>query len=359
MKLRHLGLVCACVRLISGHRLEKPAPPPLPTRIVTQFPNPTWIENIAVRSNGDLLITELLPKPILYTIVNPASPAPQVRLLRDFSAEEPPVEGLTGIAEASHDVFVFVGGSTTNLSFHAWSVNFTSAAHNPSTTTGPIIKKIAELKDVKLPNGVATLPGSPSSVLIADSLAGLAWRLDILTGKSIVAAQTLEMGAPSNETDPSKRVGINGIKVHGGFLYFSNSNSRSIYRVKIRKDGTRDPSAHAQLVGRLPESVSFLDDFAVTSHGGKGATVFGTTSSDNRLWAFVQGKSPVVVAGELDKLTLAGSTAASFGRGKRDKDILYVVTSGGVGKPLNGSLTEGGKVAAVDLRTFCPSIMIG
>ncbi|KAK0668760.1 hypothetical protein QBC41DRAFT_356312 [Cercophora samala] len=317
----------------------------LASHLVTQFPNPTWIENIAVRSNGDLLITELLPKPILYTIVDPAGPAPRVRLLHDFSVEENHVEGLTGIAEASHDVFVFVGGSSATQSFYAWSVDFTSKAQ---------IKRVADLRGVKLPNGVATLPGSPASVLVADSLGGLTWRLDLATGKSTIAVQIPEMGFPQNETDPSKRVGINGIKVNQGFLYFSNSNSRSIYKVKINRDGTQDSGASVQLVGRLPEEVSFLDDFAVGHGGGRETTVFATTTSDNRLWALAQGKRPVVVAGEPDRLTLAGSTAAAFGRGHLDKHVLYVVTSGGVGKPVNGTLTEGGKVVKVDVSAFGP-----
>ncbi|KAK4198667.1 hypothetical protein QBC40DRAFT_298222 [Triangularia verruculosa] len=343
MKTRHVPLLFSFVCAISGLSLNKPSLP-LSTETVTQFGNPTWIENIAVRSNGDLLITELLPKPILYAVIDPASSAPEVRLLHDFSAEEVPVEGLTGIAEISHDVFVLVGGSAATLSFYAWSVNFTS-------THRPLVRKVADLKHVKLPNGVATLPGSSSSVLIADSLGGLAWHLDIRTGKSVVAVQAPEMAFPPNETDPSRRVGINGIKVHKGLLYFSNSNSRSIYKVKIGKHGICDPSAGVRLVGRLPDGVSFLDDFAVRD-GGRRPTIFATTSSDNRLWALALGKRPVVVAGEQDKLTLAGVTAAAFGRGLRDKDVLYAVTSGGVGKPVNGSLTEGGKVAKIDLSAF-------
>ncbi|KAK4180681.1 hypothetical protein QBC36DRAFT_353252 [Triangularia setosa] len=318
---------------------------------LVNFPNPTWIENIAVRSNGNLLITELLPRPILYTVINPASSAPQACLLFDFSADENHVEGLAGIAEASHDVFFFVGGSMDTLSFYAWSVNFTSTVPSPPLKHDPIVKKIADLKGVKLPNGVATLPGSPSSVLVADSLGGLAWRLDILAGKSVVAAQVPEMGFPPNETDPSRRVGINGIKVQDGFLYFSNSNLRSMYKVKVGKDGTQDPSDNVRLVGHLLEKVSFLDDFVV-GQGERRGTIFATTSSDNRFWALAQGRRPVVVAGEQDRLTLAGSTAAAFGKGKGDKEVLYVVTSGGVGKPVNGNLTEGGKIVKVELSAF-------
>ncbi|KAK0702534.1 hypothetical protein B0T21DRAFT_388095 [Apiosordaria backusii] len=315
MKLHHLSPLFPFIHPISTLSLNRPSLT-LSPQIVAQFPNPT---------------------PILYTVQNPASSAPQVRLLHDFSAEENHVEGLTGITETSHDVFVFVGGSMTTHTFYAWGVNFTSTARNPSADGNPIIKKIAGLKDVKLPNGLATLPGSPSSVLIADSVGGLTWRLDIQTGKSTPAR--------------GFKVGINGIKVQEGYLYFSNSNSRSTYKVRIRQDGTRDLGANVRLVGRLPEEVSFLDDFVV-GRGERRTTIFATTSCDNRLWALAQGKRPVVVAGSQGQLTLAGSTEAAFGRGNRDRDVLYVVTSGGVGKPVNGSVTEGGKIVKVDLSAF-------
>ena len=53
----------------------------------------------------------------------------------------------------------------------------------------------------------------------------------------------------------------------------------------------------------------------------------------------------VVVAGSVGEGTVAGDTAAAFGRTAQDADTLYVVTSG---SPKTPALTEGGKVVAVD-----------
>lgn len=51
-------------------------------------------------------------------------------------------------------------------------------------------------------------------------------------------------------------------------------------------------------------------------------------------------------------MTVAGGTTCQFGRGAGDKDVLYVVTTGGMSAPVNGELTEGGKVVAVNTTTF-------
>lgn len=43
-------------------------------------------------------------------------------------------------------------------------------------------------------------------------------------------------------------------------------------------------------------------------------------------------------------MALAECTAAAFGRLKKDTNTLYVVTSGGLGLPVNGTITECGKL---------------
>jgi hypothetical protein len=60
----------------------------------------------------------------------------------------------------------------------------------------------------------------------------------------------------------------------------------------------------------------------------------------------------VTVAGSRDQLTVAGCTACHFDRKSSDEHILYVVTLGGLGSPVNGTEVEGGKVVAVDTSGF-------
>jgi hypothetical protein len=59
----------------SDHKDGKPGfSLPLPARTVAQLDAvPTWLENIAVRPNGDLLVTQLAPLPVLLTVKSPTS----------------------------------------------------------------------------------------------------------------------------------------------------------------------------------------------------------------------------------------------------------------------------------------------
>jgi hypothetical protein len=74
---------------------------------VAQFPNTTWVENLAVRSNGSLLVT-LLSAPELFQ-VDPAGKGQQPQLVHQFSN----ITSLTGIAEVEKDVFAVAGGNVS------------------------------------------------------------------------------------------------------------------------------------------------------------------------------------------------------------------------------------------------------
>jgi hypothetical protein len=54
----------------------------------------------------------------------------------------------------------------------------------------------------------------------------------------------------------------------------------------------------------------------------------------------------------MTEMSVAGCTAAAFGRSKKDGKTLYVTTSGGQAVPVNGTVTEGGKVVAIDTSGY-------
>lgn len=197
---------------------------PLPNHIITQFPNPTWLENIAVRSNGDLLLTESAPTASLHLVSNldlnhhsysSKSNGSGSTTKRTTTHTFDSLQALFGIAEPLSDVFVVVGRNVSSAAsgggagdgsengdgkgngnpFFAWGVDFrrttrptthTTASNSNSDAheTTPKIKSITQLTQALLPNGVTSLPppGNPNTVLIADSFAGLVWRLDIPYG---------------------------------------------------------------------------------------------------------------------------------------------------------------------------------
>ncbi|KAK3401744.1 hypothetical protein B0T20DRAFT_450711 [Sordaria brevicollis] len=281
------------------------------------------------------------------------------------------VEALFGITEPVDDLFVVVGGNVSSNGndhgngegswFFTWTIDFRHTTTTTTTTTithdneptskKPEIKQITRLSKAVLPNGLASVPENPDVVLIADSFAGLVWRLDIRTGSYDVAVQVPEMAAPANG---SGVVGVNGVKVHGGYLYWTNSATVSIYRVRLDRKGYRyhyhyrsTTAAEVELVADLSLEAPFLDDFAVREDG----VIFVATNSGNKLFAVDTDpkKKVVLVGGAETELTFAGGTAAAFGR---DNKMLYVTTCGGLRTPINGTVVEGGKVVGVDTGEF-------
>lgn len=322
------------------------SPLPLRTRVVTQFPAAppgTWIENIAARANGDLLLTVLSPSASLYGVTDPTSEKPAVELLHTFGDG---ASGLVGIAEPAPELFVVAGygaaNSTTNTTAAlVWTVDFRGVHGHDKKPEAKLVKK---LDGAGVLNGVAALPGGHGdAVLVADSSKGLVWRVDIKTGAYEVAVQVAEMSGSG-----ASGIGVNGIHAtRDGFLYWTNSAARTIYRLRITPRGSAVPYARVEVVAAI--DAIFLDDFAIGDDG----TIFVATNFDNRLIAVQAGTNrSVVVAGSNTEFTVAGDTAAVFGRGTADRRTLYVSTTGGLGMPVNGTLTEGGKVVAVDTTAF-------
>lgn len=320
----------------------------LPHRIVHQFPNHTWLENIAVRSNGDLLVTALIPNPALYQISRPASLSPSVSLVHNFTS----VDGLLGISETKPDVFAVVGGNFTspgvqvNGSFSAWKVDLSSSygsyKHNSKDADAATVNLVTAIKPAAFLNGLESLLQIPTTVLISDSTLGVVWRLDTLTGRFNKALDFPEMKVAPNA---SLAIGINGIRIAKDTLYWTNSFERIIYRIKIDDNGSAARGAAVEKVVHIEEA-AFLDDFAIGDDG----TIWAAENVGNRLWAVRRNGSYAVVEGGVGQITVAGDTAAAFGRGTKDKDTLYVVTSGAQAGPVNGTYTEGGKVVAIDIN---------
>ncbi|EON97825.1 putative six-bladed beta-propeller -like protein [Phaeoacremonium minimum UCRPA7] len=151
------------------------------------------------------------------------------------------------------------------------------------------------------------------------------------------------MAIPANS---ALQIGINGIKVFHGYLYWANSFEATIYRLKLDAKGYAAKGAKVEPVAVV--DAAFIDDFTIDSTG----VIWAATNLDNRVLAIKPFGENVVVEGSLTELTVAGDTAAAFGRLKADKKVLYVSTSGAEGAPVNGTITEGGKVVAIDTSGF-------
>ncbi|KAM5349664.1 hypothetical protein ACJ41O_006169 [Fusarium nematophilum] len=323
----------------------------LPAATLDQLQLGTWLENIAVRANGDLLVTQMWPSASIYTIRDPSdchNPLEELATITSIQS----IYGIAPVPVTSRyqrtETFVFVGSNSTAIgnpvagTFGAWAIDFHPSKHGDKVK----VRKISEMsKQSGFLNGVAAIPRRSDAVLVADSSNGLVGRLDLSSGFFDTSAFVFpEMAPTETATLP---IGVNGIQVRDGYLYWTNSYAVSIYRLAITPAGLPAKGAKPELVADLSEGVSFLDDFTLDAEGN----IYAASNFDNTV-VFVNAKSGKwkIVVGATDQLTVAGSTSVAFGLGRRDKDILYVTASGAISNPVNGTETEGSKVVAVDTR---------
>ncbi|KAE9366931.1 hypothetical protein N431DRAFT_548625 [Stipitochalara longipes BDJ] len=315
-----------------------PATLPSPAiRTIYEFPNETWVENIAVRSNGNLLLN-LLSTPTLYEL-NPFNPAPgSAKLLHTF----PFATGLAGIAEIEPDVFAVVAGNwslktftTTPGSWSVWKVDLNQGWNNL-----PTVSKIADVTKASFLNGMTLLaPGSPY-LLISDSVLGVVWRLNFLTSEYEVILESPLMQPAAGPI----LLGINGIHVFNSSVYFTNSFKGLFARVPIKLDGPDAGSATGEYEVVANNGVG--DDFIFDKVGN----AYITQDPSDALQLVSQEGNVTVLAGNTNSTLLEGDTADAFGRTNWDENILYVVTNGGIAGTVPGTQIVGGKVIAVDVR---------
>ncbi|KOS20624.1 hypothetical protein ESCO_005279 [Escovopsis weberi] len=297
---------------------------PLRHHAVTELPPGSWIENLAVRKNGNLLLTTVLPDASLFEVVDPAGASPT--LIRHFTIEQ--ITSLLGIAELTPDRFVVAGGNFSFVagpaqgSFGLWSIDFNDPSPQPSL--------LADLPEARLLNGVIAAPEAQDVVLISDSFSNLVWRVNAATREVDIAANLQDATNPG----PHSALGINGIKIHDGDLWWTNSTAdtgaetnesqRAMYRIKVEKDGSPAPGAQPERMVQF--QTPGLDDF-VFGPGQNDLKWVATNSGDSIIAVNAEGRKAIVAGGD-GSMDLTTTTACQFGRTQRDGRTLYVTTSG-------------------------------
>ena len=294
--------------------------------------NPAWIENLAVRSNGNIVFTSILPEVGVWEI-DPTVTNGSAKLITSFIAKY-----ATGITELQKDIFVALAGnvSTTNLS-GSWSA-YTVDLRGEQ----PAIRRAADISGSGLLNGMTTLNVEQGTVLISDSWLGHVGRLNVHSGSYHIVLQDNNTMLPGALPPGGIGIGINGIRLKGEYLYYDNTGKASSYRIQVNADGT------AAGPYEFISNGTFTDDFAVRRNG----VAYGC--SGNTVIRVKLDGSHSVIAGSPNATTVLGCTSAQFGRGKAS-DVLYVSTNGGINHPLNGTYIEPGKLLAIDLDSTKPA----
>ncbi|EGX92143.1 Six-bladed beta-propeller, TolB-like protein [Cordyceps militaris CM01] len=307
-------------------------------QLLYQFPSHAqWVENMAVRPNGHLLLTTF-DRARVYEL----APSQQQQTPR-LVAALPAADAALGIAEIRPDVFAVATGRLNRTSFHldgSARIDTLDFTCRGCATQPAIATAAALLPHAKLPNGLAALHRS-SVVLCADSATGTIYRADTATGAVHVALHDPALApAPTaaDDDDPFLALlGVNGLQVPGdGFVYVTSTSARLLGRYALDNAAA---AAALEVLARYAAPRS-PDDFAVARNG----TVFGAVPLDSvSVVAVLPGKKGLrdvrFLVDHDERMQRPTSVVLS-----RDETTLYVSTGG---RNVPGG--KGGQVFAVRL----------
>jgi hypothetical protein len=322
---------------------------------VYEFPNETWVENLAIRSNGNVLVT-LIQKPEVWELdLHAKSVIPH--LVYSF----PDALSVLGIAEVEHDVFVMAVGNWSDVtdspqtgSWSIWSLDLHKQKYQNDagwSKKKPInAKKIGDIPEAIFLNGLTILPGSSNLILVADSIAGVVYRFNWRTGEQSIAIDDPVL--KPNSSTPIK-LGVNGIHVAPfapNALYATNSLKKpTFFRIPINPQNGSQVGAAKSIVDIPPFPLNdggAADDFTLQDD----EFAWITSDISNTLYrASLNSGAVDVIAGAADSSLLAGLTSCAFGVTQADKarGRLYITTNGGIASPPRSGIV-GGKVFSLD-----------
>lgn len=187
---------------------------------------------------------------------------------------------------------------------------------------------LAELPAGSWPNGLTS--GPDGNLYVADSSLGTIWRINPKTGE---VKEAIRNSALRSRPWIALAPGANGVQFYGNTLYVTVSDSASILKFTLNKNGELSPP---EVFARgIPG-----DDFAIDRQGN----LFVTTHPFNTLVRVNQSGQRRIVADVTDHIV--GATSAAFGKTPQDEKTLYVATDGGA---FSGNPAARGTIVAVRL----------
>jgi hypothetical protein len=287
---------------------------------VASFPQHFFLENLAVRADGSILVTVLNRKQLWHV---PAPDSDQrvtpvlVHTFHDFAM---------GIVETEPDIFYV---STIN---QATLLRVDMRGWVPGMPVRPT--RVLTFDQPAGPNGACLI--APRVLLLADSVAGLIWRVDLandgLTATASVWLQHPTMAPKSDNgfTSPlGPQPGINGIRhaARTNAVYYTSTAQKRFMRVTV------DPAAHTPTGG--PDVVAAgiaPDDFCLDENADVAYLTTHTANTIVRvpLNARADAAATSIVAGDPFDEQLVGPSSAAWARGPADYGrIAYATTDGG------------------------------
>jgi hypothetical protein len=287
----------------------------LPLDTLHEFSIGAFVENIAVRQTGQVLVTIATSGELF--MLEPSKPGAAPVLVHKFE------QGITGIAEMGKDQFFVSSGVLFQPG--TWSIFHVDMSSFEGSITKASVRKVVDAPEALFLNGSASFSEEKGTILVVDSILGAIYQFSVHEGKLEKWLQHDLFMKPSDSQTP----GINGIKYHNGSVFCSNTDARTILRVDLEGG---QPKGELTL---LYHDVG-VDDFAIDKKG----TIYAATHVYQSVVRIDPDGKRARIAGGSDSAVVAGTTATAFGRAPGDTQSLYVTTNGGISLPVNGSVVR-------------------
>ncbi|MDX6419552.1 MAG: hypothetical protein QOG28_4172 [Trebonia sp.] len=237
-------------------------------------------ENITLEPNRDADVTFAFAHQVARV-----TPQGKITILATLPAATSGTTAVSGIVRTSDGTlyvnYIDMGGTQSGI----WRISKDGTA-----------KQVAALPDAGFLNGLALDPGT-GALLTVDSYGGTVWKVWPRTGKAEVWAsgQDLQPTAPGG-------FGVNGLKIHDGSVWVSNSSQGTLLRIPMLPDGTAGPTVV------VATGLASIDDFSFTGHGD---TLLAAQPGLNQVDLITPGGASQAVLTAADGLSGPSSVAVS------------------------------------------------
>jgi hypothetical protein len=301
---------------------------------IAYFPEKYFLENLAIRGDGSVLITAVLQKE-LWCVPGP-DPHVEVSPVLVHTFEHM----ISGIVEVEPDVFIIcMSDAYSSHESHLLRVDLTN--WQPGDPVSPETIYTFDERAGGL-NGSCLI--GPGVMLVADSFAGFIWRIDLgpdarsATARIWLAHDTMAMDPDSGVPWPPQP-GINGVRfgARSGYLFYTSTAQKVFMRVAVDPK-TLEPARDAEFVAAIDNA----DDFCVDETAGFAYVTRHRANTVDRVPLEPRHGSEVRhIAGDPFDEVLVGPSSAVWRRRSGDRGrVAYVTTDGGTTAPPDGIVRQ-------------------
>jgi len=296
--------------------------------VVAEFPKGYFLENLAVRSDGSILVSAM-NKRELWCIPAPGQELPvEPILVHTFD-----LMVLNMVEDGEDNFYVTASNVYTSRESHLYRLDM--RGWQPKATVEPELVLVFPEPKVGLNGSCLLAPG----ILLAAGVTALIWRVDLPEDGEPTRARVWlkhdNMLARPGEKKP-EQPGLNGIRyaARTGFIFYTSTSQNLVMRVAV-DPATFDPAG-------LPEFVAggrYWDDFVLDEDAG---VAYVTTHRENTVDRIVMAADGnrlgfVVAAGNPFTEVLVGPSSGVWRRGPGDYGrVAYFTTDGGTAQSPDG-----------------------